>query len=110
MVEMISSLFAPRTAALNQPMRSTRWCSVCYRRELIQRCVLNSTQDHEYDEDDYDDADNSDATVSVAIAVAAEAATEAAKQENDEDNDKYESDRHELSPPRGIELSVRVLC
>ena len=33
-----------------------------------------------------------------AVAVAAEAATEATEQEDDEDDNKYESDRHDLSP------------
>jgi len=34
----------------------------------------------------------------MTVAVAAEAATEAPEQEDDEDDDKYESNRHDLSP------------
>jgi hypothetical protein len=45
-----------------------------------------------------DDTDNTDASVTVAIAVATEAATEAPEQEDYEDDDKYESNRHDLSP------------
>ena len=56
------------------------------------------THEKQYDEDDQDDADDTDAAVTEAVAVAAEAATEATEQEDDEDDNKYESDRHDLSP------------
>ena len=36
--------------------------------------------------------------MTLPVAIAAEAATEAAEQEDDEDDDKYEADRHDLSP------------
>jgi len=58
----------------------------------------NPTHEKQYDKDDQDDADDADAAVTVAVAVAAEAATEATKQEDDKYDDKYQPDRHDLSP------------
>jgi hypothetical protein len=69
---------------------------------------LEPTHEKQYDEDDQDDADDTDAPVTKAVAVAAEAATKATKQEDDEDNDKYESDRHDLSPV-AVASSIELL-
>src|SRR6478672_3582481 len=86
-VETIPSL-APSTAALNHPMRSTRWFSGCRRRRLMQAPGARSDPSHEKqdDQDDENDANNPDAAVAEAVAVAAEAAAEAAKQENNQNN------------------------
>jgi len=56
------------------------------------------THEKQYNEDDQNDTDHTYAAVTEAVAIAAEATTEATKQEDDEDDNKYESDRHDLSP------------
>jgi hypothetical protein len=67
-------------------------------RAYTPRVRSKPTHEKQYNEDDQDDADHAYAAVTEAVAVAAEAATEATEQEDDEDDNKYESDRHDLSP------------
>jgi hypothetical protein len=43
--------------------------------------------------------------MSESVAIATEATAKAAKQEDDEEDDKYEADRHRLSPFRGTTTS-----
>ena len=64
---------------------------------------LDSTHQKQNKENDQDDAEDTNAAVTVAVAVTAEAATEATKQEDDEHDDKYQSERHNLSPVAGTQ-------
>jgi hypothetical protein len=92
------------TADIRELLLTRSQLFLVYRREIRNSVFdtprVRSKPPHEkqYDQDDQDDADHTYAAVTEAVAVAAEAATETTKQEDDEDDDKYESDRHDLSP------------
>jgi hypothetical protein len=89
-VDRMPSL-APSTAALNHPMRMTKWLSGSGR----IRCScsgLKPPHEKQNDDDDQDDADDADAAVTETVTVAAEPAAEAAEQEDDEDDDKNQSE------------------
>jgi hypothetical protein len=57
-----------------------------------------ATREKQYDDDDQYDADDTDAAMAESVTISAEATTEATKQEDDEDDEKYEPERHDLSP------------
>ena len=87
-------LAARRAFARSLPSYTGAVCNSAF----YPRVRSKPPHEKQYNEDDQDDADHTYAAVTEAVAIAAEATTEATKQEDDEDDNKYESDRHDLSP------------